>query len=366
MKFRRISRLLAVSAAVAAVVLLAGCPRAVKTPISFAADDLTLTLPATVIGTAISAVVLPEASGGEGAFTYALTPEVPGLTFDPETRQLSGTPTTAGSYPLRYTATDEDGASVTLSFTVTVRPTLWGSWHNTHGWGDGGTEVETRTFTKSRYILYRSYYHNDGSLDGSWQESGTWTASDDTVTRTWYDDHDDDHETPPVLRSLDTDYVWADEARDVLFIPYWGSHVEPGFRRYERVKNVSPSSVVGVWQRSDRGDDWSVVRTLTVNPDGTLLYEHSWSGGVWTLTADWQFDEDEYYLNLTDASATLTLTGGVPERDPDFLGASRFAYAPTHQWPDEMIVSPFWNEDPAYGDGNYREFGNYWMTLQRQ
>ncbi len=374
MKFRRLSRLLAVSAAVAAVVFLAGCPRAVKTPISFAAGDLTLTLPAMVIGTAISAVVLPEASGGEGAFTYALAPEVPGLTFDPETRQLSGTPTAAGIYPLRYTATDEDGDAATLSFTVTVRPTLWGSWHNTHGWGDGGTEVETRTFTNSRYIIYRSYYHKDGSFDGSWQESGTWTASDDTVTRTWYYDDDGDPETPRIRRSLDSDYVWADEAHNVLFIPFWepwpDTHVDPGFRRYERVQNVSPSSVVGVWQRSDMGDDWSVVDTLTVNADGTLLYENSWSGresgGVWEMTANWQLVEDEYYLNLTDASATWTPTGGVPEPDSSFLGASRFAYAPTHQWPDEMIVSPFWHEDPAYGDRNYREFGNYWMTLQRQ
>ena len=226
--------------------------------------------------------------------------------------------------------------------------------------------METRTFTKSRYILYRSYYHNDGSFDGSWQESGTWTASDDTVTRTWYYDDDGDPETPRVLRSLDSDYVWADEAHNVLFIPFWepwpDTHVDPGFRRYERVQNVSPSSVVGVWQHG--WDD--VVQTLTVNADSTLLFEHSQPGGVWKVTANWQLDEDEYYLNLTNASSTWTPTGGVPESDPFFRGASRFAFAPTHQWPDEMLVSPFWNEDPAYADGEYREFGNYWMTLQRQ
>ena len=373
MKFRRLSRLLAISAAVAAVVLLAGCPRAVKTPISFAAGDLTLTLPAMVKDTAISAVVLPEASGGEGAFSYALAPEVPGLTFDPETRQLSGTPTTAGSYPLRYTATDEDGASVTLSFTVTVRPTLWGSWRTTSRWHDDGeivgTVVETLTFTTSRFIMYRAHYRTDGSFDGRGLESGTWTASDDAVTKTWFVNDDDDRDTPDVLRSLDRDYVWPDEARDVLLLHEWrGWSASQSFDRYERVQNVSPSSVVGVWQRSGMGDDWSFVQTLTVYPDGTLLYENSWSeresGGVWEMTANWQLVEDEYYLNLTDASATWTPTGGVTVRDSDFEGASRWAFALTDQWPDEMIVSPFWDEDPTYD--SYGEYGHYWMTFQRQ
>ena len=365
MKSRRISRLLVVATAVAAVVFLAGCTRAVKTPISFAAGDLTLTLPAMVKGTAISAVVLPEASGGEGALTHSLAPEVPGLTFDPETRQLSGTPTTAGSYPLRYTATDEDGAAATLSFTVKVRPTLWGSWRNATGWyHDGeivGTIVETLTFTTSRFIMYRAHYPTGSSLGGGWRESGTWTASDDTVTKTWYVDDDDDRNTPDVLRSLDKDYVWADEARDVLFLHVWhlwSASQVPHFFRYERVKSVSPSSVVGVWQNSDLYENWDF--TLKVDADGTLLFDVSEPDGVWKVTAKWQLDEDEYYLNLSDASATWTPTGGVPR--PRTI-ASRFAFAPTDQWPDEMLVS-FWQENPE--NGNYSEYGAYWMQFQRQ
>ncbi len=359
MKFRRLSRLLAVSAAVATMVFLAGCPRAVKTPISFAAGDLTLTLPAMVKGTAISAVVLPEASGGEGAFTYALAPEVPGLTFDPETRQLSGTPTAAGSYPLRYTATDEDGASVTLSFPVMVRPTLWGSWRNTSRWhhdGEVGTIVKTLTFTKSRYILYESLNREDGSLYRRHWQNGAWTASDDTVTKTWYH-YNEDGETSAVLTSLEKDYVLSDEG-NTLFVPDWwdSAGVETRFTRYERVHNVSPSSVVGVWQNSERSDDRDFA--LTVNADGTLLFDYSEPEGVHTVTAKWQLDEDEYYLNLTDASATWTLTGGVPQPG---TSAPRFAFAPTDQWPDEMIVS-FFQEDPT----DYRKFGLYWLHFQRQ
>ena len=72
------------------------------------------------MGAAIAAVTLPAASGGDGPLTYALAPGVPGLTFDPAARRLSGTPTRAGTYNLTYTATDADGDSARISFTVTV------------------------------------------------------------------------------------------------------------------------------------------------------------------------------------------------------------------------------------------------------
>ncbi|WP_128547663.1 putative Ig domain-containing protein [Larkinella soli] len=52
--------------------------------------------------------------------TYAVTGSVPGLNFNASTRVLSGTPTTAGSYTLTYTATDPRGASASASVEVTV------------------------------------------------------------------------------------------------------------------------------------------------------------------------------------------------------------------------------------------------------
>ena len=56
------------------------------------------------VGTAIDALTLPTASGGDGTLTYSLTSSVPGLRFDAATRQLTGTPTTAGSYIMTYNA----------------------------------------------------------------------------------------------------------------------------------------------------------------------------------------------------------------------------------------------------------------------
>ena len=72
------------------------------------------------VGTAISALTLPEASGGDGTLTYSLSPDVPGLTFDGTLRQLTGVPSTTGTYAMTYTATDGDGDTATLRFNIAV------------------------------------------------------------------------------------------------------------------------------------------------------------------------------------------------------------------------------------------------------
>ena len=78
------------------------------------------------VGEAISPLVLPEALGGNGPLSYELRPAVPGLTFDPAARTLSGTPTTADTHQMTYTVSDADGNNAasdadTRTFTITVR-----------------------------------------------------------------------------------------------------------------------------------------------------------------------------------------------------------------------------------------------------
>ncbi len=76
---------------------------------------------------AIAPLTLPAATGS-GALTYALAgPDgaevgeaVPGLSFDPATRVLSGTPTEEGGTTLTYTATDGYGNATPATFAVTV------------------------------------------------------------------------------------------------------------------------------------------------------------------------------------------------------------------------------------------------------
>ena len=71
-------------------------------------------------GSTIDPLTLPAASGGDGSLTYSLAPSVPGLTFNATARQITGTPSTAGTYAMTYTATDEDGDAGTLNFSITV------------------------------------------------------------------------------------------------------------------------------------------------------------------------------------------------------------------------------------------------------
>ena len=78
---------------------------------------------------AIAGETLPAASSGDGALTYAITPQLPaGLTFEPATRQLSGTPAVPQRAVLyTYSATDSDATgpdSAALTFTITVAQDL--------------------------------------------------------------------------------------------------------------------------------------------------------------------------------------------------------------------------------------------------
>ncbi|WP_423911117.1 putative Ig domain-containing protein [Candidatus Spongiihabitans sp.] len=75
--------------------------------------------------------VLPEATGGTGTLTYTLTgPEggaLPdGLSFAPDTRTLSGVPTTVRATELTYTATDSANPSATATRMFTVAITVLG------------------------------------------------------------------------------------------------------------------------------------------------------------------------------------------------------------------------------------------------
>ncbi len=77
------------------------------------------------MGTRITTLTLPVAAGGTGALSYTLTGDLPaGLSFDADTRMLSGTPKTEGTTTLTYRVTDTNGASAEVTFTVTVNAGL--------------------------------------------------------------------------------------------------------------------------------------------------------------------------------------------------------------------------------------------------
>ena len=91
-------------------------------PVTFGSQ--TISNQAWTVGTA-APVTLPEAMDGTGTITYSLSSTLPaGMTFTASTRVLAGTPTGRfSSATFTYTATDGNGDTVELTFTIVVTAT---------------------------------------------------------------------------------------------------------------------------------------------------------------------------------------------------------------------------------------------------
>lgn len=162
------------------------------------AAPLTVTAPgdkAGVVGTAITPFTL-AASGGTTPYTWSATGLPDGLTLNPTTGQVTGTPTTAGASTVEVTATDSasPAATDTASFTYTiaaavvVRPIA-----EVQGTGDrspfapaegtgAGQEVTVEGVVTGVYRdPHPAVLGSDGGFDGVYiQTAGTGGASDAT------------------------------------------------------------------------------------------------------------------------------------------------------------------------------------------
>ena len=76
-------------------------------------------------GTEISSMALPAATGGDDMMevSYSVSGLPAGLSFDPASRMISGTPEAAGSSEVTYMAAQGD-ESVSVTFSVTINPPL--------------------------------------------------------------------------------------------------------------------------------------------------------------------------------------------------------------------------------------------------
>ncbi len=97
---------------------------AMMSPLAFV-EGASIAAQSYTAGTAIHALELPAAMGGEGAITYSVSDLPAGLSFDAATRMISGTPDAAtdGAVEVTYTAMAGD-ESASLMFTITVNPML--------------------------------------------------------------------------------------------------------------------------------------------------------------------------------------------------------------------------------------------------
>ena len=97
-------------------------------------------------GKQVETLTLPAATGGDGDLAYSLTPALPsGVTFDATTRQVTGTPETPQeAVTYTYSATDTDGDTDELSFTITVEENLIPSF--------GDAAIPDQSWTEGRAI----------------------------------------------------------------------------------------------------------------------------------------------------------------------------------------------------------------------
>ena len=85
-------------------------------------DGETIANQSWTVGTTITSLTLPEATGGDTTKTYSLSPTLPaGIDFAAATRILSGNPTAVfSSATFTYTVTDGAGSTADLTFTIVV------------------------------------------------------------------------------------------------------------------------------------------------------------------------------------------------------------------------------------------------------
>ena len=127
-----------------------------------------------VVGTPVN-LTLPAATGGDGTLRYSLSPLPAGLTFNSQTRVLSGTPTTAqAATSATYTVTDSatpTPGTATRTFTLTVLPE--GTDPPSEGilaeggGGSGGGAVCTTAFSSCGTAAYHAIAEGQ-SASGSW------------------------------------------------------------------------------------------------------------------------------------------------------------------------------------------------------
>jgi len=82
------------------------------------------TLPNGVTGTTYPTQIIPSATGGTAPYVYAATNLPPGLSFDPNTREITGTPTQTGNYSIPVSVTDANGNTVTSIYVVKITDPL--------------------------------------------------------------------------------------------------------------------------------------------------------------------------------------------------------------------------------------------------
>ena len=242
-------------------------------------------------GEVITRLTLPAATQGEGTLTYSLTPGVPGLSFNSETRQLTGTPTQAGTYQMTYRVTDEDGDTSSVAFTITVEEAETPS-------DEGGPDlivtspsVNDSTLAIGQPFTFRANVHNQGDAASTGAKLRYYRSTDATITTSDTDVGDDDiRGLSPAQSRIESESLFAppDEGTH-----YYGACVEGVADESDTTNNCSRGVRVTVTGSGApvEGRDL-VVESPRVNDN--------------TLTTGQSFTLSVTVRNLGDESTPLT------------------------------------------------------------
>ena len=148
------------------------------------ADSATITDKTFTVDGEITAFTLPEASGGNGTISYALTPDLPtGLSLNESTREVSGTPTAAAAqatYTWRASDSDAntaDSDTAALTFSLTVNKATLAA--------PTGLALKANSKTSTGFtITWTAVSNAAGYAASAMRADGTGTAVDVTVSGT--------------------------------------------------------------------------------------------------------------------------------------------------------------------------------------
>ena len=254
------------------------------------------------------------------------------------------------------------GCTRTVTQTVTrdvVRPaptpSLLGTWTGTEQVRDDngvltGTHVYTLTFTKSRTIAVASVRDAAGREFDRWREVGTWSATANTVTRTWYGDDENDRRMSEPTH-LAKNYAFADEGNVLLINPWFWTTATDGYWYNTRVKTPIQDLLTGTWEESRDLSDRNWRETITLSPDNSFTWRSVTTRGdivrTELLEGPYVHDAENGFILVTITAVTYT-RNGVPFEpeagEGEFVGHTlRWAYAPTER-ADIIAVSSYWEE----------------------
>ncbi|AEW99797.1 putative Ig domain-containing protein [Streptantibioticus cattleyicolor] len=139
------------------------------------------------VGTATHLQITASDSAPSATLAYRATGLPPGLTIASGTGLISGTPTTAGTYQVTVTATDDTNASGSATFTWTIAPAGGGTCANPgQKLGNPGFESGDTIWSASSGIIGQYGAQGEPAHGGTWDAwlDGYGSAHTDTLSQT--------------------------------------------------------------------------------------------------------------------------------------------------------------------------------------